>query len=332
MSAPIDDQRQVLVDMVIPQPDMTGPEASAEAGIEHEMAETIWRALGMPHVDPEVRAFSSWDVEVLKHVRIIMDLGYPMDDLITVARLMGRAMSRITDAHSRVIREALVEPVLRSATNTDEVKDRIQPVIQMLLSITTPILSYTYRRHLASAIQQMSATDPSELSQPLAAGFVDLVAFSRISDDLEEAELGQLLSRFEELAMGECVDAGVRLVKIVGDSAMFVAPGADAALRAAKAIIDAVESDPGLPRARAGLDFGPVLARGGDYFGRPVNVASRITAFAKPGSLVISRSFLEAVDSDLPVTRITPRRLKNVGRVSLFRVDFEVQKRRKKGK
>ena len=48
------------------------------------------------------------------------------------------------------------------------------------------------------------------------------------------------------------------------------------------------ESD--LPAARAGLAIGPLLARGGDYFGLPVNMASRLVDRADPGTVLVDQS------------------------------------------
>lgn len=313
-------QRRKLVEMVLPAPTMTGHEVAIAAGIDFDVAETVWRALGMAHVEETVKAFSEWDVDTLKHVKTILELGYPLEELVTVARLMGRAMSRITDAHSRVIREALVEPIVQNSDDPSAL-DAVEPVITTMLDITSPILAYTYRRHLASAILQMPDAGHLENTEPMACGFADLVGFSKISDDLQEHELGALIAGFEEVVMETCIESRVRLVKIIGDSAMFVTVDPDAALSAARRIIEAVRDDDGLPDARAGLDWGPVLARGGDYFGRPVNVASRVTTFARPGALIVSRALLEELRSQVRTTRLTPRRLKNVGRVSLYRID-----------
>ena len=40
---------------------------------------------------------------------------------------------------------------------------------------------------------------------------------------------------------------------------------------------------------------GPVVFRDGDYFGRTVNLASRITDYARPGEVLVSQSVVDTV-------------------------------------
>ena len=61
---------------------------------------------------------------------------------------------------------------------------------------------------------------------------------------------------------------------------------------------DAAGAD--FPQLRAGVTYGPVLSRGGDWFGRPVNLASRLTALARAGSVLATREVRDAT-ADTPV-------------------------------
>jgi adenylate cyclase len=65
------------------------------------------------------------------------------------------------------------------------------------------------------------------------------------------------------------------------------------------AALDMVEdiANAGLPPAHVGLHAGPVLFQDGDYFGRTVNVASRIADYARPGEVVVSQEVVEAADA-----------------------------------
>ena len=76
--------------------------------------------------------------------------------------------------------------------------------------------------------------------------------------------------------VGDVVNPPVRFVKTIGDAAMLVSPEAPALLEALLDLIDAADEEgEEFPQLRAGLTYGPVLTRGGDWFGRPVNLASR---------------------------------------------------------
>ena len=50
-----------------------------------------------------------------------------------------------------------------------------------------------------------------------------------------------------------------------------------------------------LPRLRIGLASGCAVTRGGDWFGSPVNLASRVTGAARPGMMLVAESTRDAV-------------------------------------
>lgn len=311
-------QRERFIRMLIPEPTLTGHEIAERSGIDFELAQRMWRALGMPHVEGDQVAFSQEDLDALKLVKRLLDAGLPVDGVVSVSRVLGQSMARIADAQSRFLRARLADLIPEEG---EPLWESISPVVTNVLEVSDPLQTYVYHRHLAVALQHLSPV-AGETAEMLAAGFADMVGFSRLSDDLGEADLGDLISRFEEIVISVCSDSGVRLVKIVGDAVMFVTADPVLALQALRNILDAVEADPALPEARAGLDIGPVLPLGGDYFGRPVNVASRLTEYARPGTALVSRGLVDSVEgTDVSFTRVGPRRLKNVGRVSIFRLE-----------
>ncbi len=133
--------------------------------------------------------------------------------------------------------------------------------------------------------------------------------------------LGRLLGRFEALASDVITEAGGRVVKLIGDEAMLVCPTPEGAAQAALELVDACAAGD-LPSARAGLSLGPVLARGGDYFGRAVNLASRLVDVAPPDTVLADDRFAEAIAEDLPLA-IDPdghKRLKGLGSVHASRL------------
>jgi adenylate cyclase len=152
-------------------------------------------------------------------------------------------------------------------------------------------------------------------------GFVDLVGFTRTSSSMQTDELGRLLGRFEALSSDVITEAGGRVVKLIGDEAMLAFPTADQAAQGTIELIDACAAGD-LPSARAGLSFGQVLARGGDYFGRAVNLASRLVDVAPPDTVLVDDAFREAVGSIVRLV-IEPqkrKRLKGMGTVEVFRL------------
>ncbi|HWC31755.1 MAG TPA: adenylate cyclase regulatory domain-containing protein [Actinomycetota bacterium] len=302
------------------EPRHSGADVAERSGLDLETARRIRRALGMPDAADDEVLYDDDDVEAMAALRSILDLGFPLHDVLTVTRAYGTALARVADAETRLFRERVLEPMVADGATPDEVTERVRPVVDVLLRHLGRLLDQGHRRHLMVALDALGQRGGSE-SERAAAGFVDLVDFSRISGDLPGDELGAMVDSFEELAVEVCSNTGVRLVKVIGDAAMFVSPEGRRALEAARTIVRLVEQNSVLPQARSGVDLGEVVAVGGDYFGRPVNTAARITAFAYPGTVVVSRELLDDVGGDgVTTSRIGTERLKGVGRVELFKV------------
>jgi adenylate cyclase len=152
----------------------------------------------------------------------------------------------------------------------------------------------------------------------LAVGFVDLVGFTALSHRLEAAELGKLLSRFESLVFDIVTEAGGRVVKLIGDEAMLVCPDPAGAVRAAFLILGRT-GDADLPAARAGIAAGELLLQGGDYFGEPVNLASRIVDRAPPGAVMVDERVADAANGWIRPGRLPETSLQGIGAAALWR-------------
>lgn len=301
-------------------PTLTGPETSRLAGFDHEFAKRVWLTLGLPDVPDDEVEFDESDVDVLRGLKLILDQGYPRDDILEVARAFGHTLSRVAQAEIRVFNKVFITPLRDQVADDEELAGRLESVVPALLELMGKLLDHVHRRHLAIALQAVTALDNPGATEKLAAGFVDLVDFSRVTQELEGEDLGDLVSRFESLAIETCVAGGAHVVKMIGDAAMFVASDAATALRVALAVVGAVEEDDELPAARAGLDYGDAVPMGGDFFGRPVNVAARLTSFARPGTVVASEAAKEAAGVPLQASHIGKVRLHNVGSVRAFKI------------
>lgn len=306
----------------IRRPEMTAPEAAQSAGIDLELVRRLWRGLGLPDVDDDEVFFDPDDVESLTALREVLDLGVSEEDLVTLARVYGESLARIADAQTRVFKKRILDP-MASTRDSGELVDEIRTVVPPLLELVRAPLFNSLTRHQSIAMQRLIvADDPSRSDgKRMCAGFVDLVDFSRFAEDLSGGDLSELVSDFEVVTIEVCAALDVRLVKVLGDAAMFVSSDPRAALRAAEDIVTKVTGSDVLPEARAGLDLGEVVPLGGDYFGHPVNVAARVTAFARPGTVVVTKHVVDSVGG-LDLGRIGIRRLKGVGNVSLFKVRF----------
>jgi class 3 adenylate cyclase len=178
---------------------------------------------------------------------------------------------------------------------------------------------YALRRQLAAVLARRAPSDDGQpAAQQLAVGFVDLVGFTGLSHRLDPRELGQLLERFESLTFDVVAEAGGRVVKLIGDEAMLVCPEAAQAVRAALEIIERTDAA-NLPSARAGIAAGDLLLQGGDYFGEPVNLASRIVDRAPSGAVIVDERTASAPADGFALERLPETSLKGIGAVPLWR-------------
>ena len=109
------------------------------------------------------------------------------------------------------------------------------------------------------------------------------------------------------------------MVKTIGDEVMFSVAAPKAAAEIALLLSEGTRASDELSDVRVGMAFGPVLDREGDLYGPVVNLASRITAIALPGSVVVGPELAEALAGDpgYVIRPMRPRYLKNIGRVAL---------------
>jgi adenylate cyclase len=272
--------------------ELTWPEVCARAGVSHEIADILWRALGFPDVPAEERAYTEDDVRALGIAAEGIDSlsGDQRDSAVSAivreARMVGAHLSRVAEIEVDALAE-MQALGLRGSVLDEAFQHGLEE------SDLAWVLLYVFRRRLDEALQRRATLEVGD--QPtLAVGFVDLVDFTRTSGAMEADEFGRLLARFESLASDIVTEAGGRVVKLIGDEAMLVCPAADSAALGALELVAACPAS-GLPEARGGLALGPVLAQGGDYFGRAVNVASRLVDRAPPGGVLAEEGLVDAI-------------------------------------
>ena len=121
-------------------------------------------------------------------------------------------------------------------------------------------------------------------------GFADLVRFTELSLQLDDHELADLVGRFDQLVHRVVVRHDGRIVKMIGDAAMFtVVDPAQAALVALE-LTDAAAHDDRLSPLRVGMASGQVLARDGDLYGPVVNLASRLGTIGRAGAVNVNEA------------------------------------------
>lgn len=144
-------------------------------------------------------------------------------------------------------------------------------------------------------------------------GFIDLAGFTALTEAHGDQAALDLVDEFARQAADAVTRAGAELVKTVGDAVMLAAPDATVGLEAVRLVFEACYSTDAFPEPRAGLHHGPVLARGGDYFGATVNLAARVASRAGSGQAFATEAVaLAAQAGGLDVIELGQQRFRNV--------------------
>jgi adenylate cyclase len=303
-------------------PRYTFEQVAGEAGVDVGFLIRNRQSLGLPAPEADEVAATDADLETAKRIRTLLDAGVPEDGVVENSRVLGLAVSNVAASATALVGEAMLRPgdtELEAAHRYLEATRTLQPMLG-------PAVVYALNLHLREQIRQ-AAVGSAELAEGRLAGtrevtacFADLVGFTRLGETLEFDALARVTTRLGELAR-EVARGPVQLVKMIGDAAMMVSPENDALLDSALELIEAVDAEgEDFPQVRAGLARGDAVARGGDWYGRPVNLASRITSIAYPASALCSKSVRDAAGEGFRWSLAGDRRLKGIdGRVRLFR-------------
>ncbi len=305
------------------EPRHTEREIAQRAGIDLGLADRLRRAMGLPAVDPDERSLGDADMESLRLADQYLQAGMAEEDVIAVTRVLGRGLGQAAGVMRQVAMRMALEPGLSER----QLAERFSAIAAMLTPQTVPIMEQTLKLQLrqmlstevARATERLSGSLPG--AREIGVAFADLVGFTRLGEDVPPEELGAVASRLEDLA-GDVLCPPVRIVKTIGDAVMYVSEEPRALLEAS-IDLSAVADEQGeeFPQLRVGLAAGPAMNRAGDWFGRPVNLASRVTAIARPGSVVCTEAVRDAAgDEGLRYSFIGARKLKGVpGSIALFR-------------
>ena len=262
--------------------ELTRDEVSELAGVPEVQARALWTAMGFPEVAPGERAFTRRDAEALRLAFELLDSGvFDLDTLLVLARAMGQGMARLAETHVGTLRGAAME--LEPAEAVDAATAAATEVLPGLEQLVV----HVWRRQLAAATARSVAAFGHEGLPVLAVGFVDLEGFTRTSREWAVSDLERLLERFERETSLRVTQRGGRVIKTLGDAVLYVCDDVASAAEVALETVQAHTADPDLPAVRAGVALGPVLVRLGDVFGQPVNLASRLTDEARPGTVLV---------------------------------------------
>jgi adenylate cyclase len=301
-------------------------EVAALSGVEEGFLIAARRAMGLPIPEQDEAVYTEAELESARMIHVARDAGISDEEVLDLLRVLGRGLSQVAET----LRALPLKLVLEPGISEQELANRYAQAAGALYPLVNPLVDSVLTLHLKHATQStvVSALERSGGKLPgsreITICFADLVGFTRLGEEVPPDELGRLAVRLEALA-ADAAEPPVRLVKTIGDAAMLASPEPEPLLGAALRLIDAADAEgDDFPQLRAGAALGQALPRAGDWFGRPVNLASRITAVARPGSMLVERELRESAREGYRWSFAGERRLRGIREpVPLFRARRE---------
>jgi adenylate cyclase len=300
------------------EPLYTAEEVARLAGADAELLTRLRRAQGLPVPEPDAREMTEVDLASARTAHRFSELGLSDEQLLSTTRVLGRSLSRAAEA----MRSVMLETVLAPGTTEVELAQRYGAAVHEVMPLVGPMVVQLLSQHLRNMVQTEAvgagerATGTLPGARDTTIAFADLVGFTRLGEEIAPEDLGRIAERLEVLA-ADVVAAPVRIVKTIGDAVMLAAPAPAALVATALQLVAATDADAArdgeeFPQVRVGVAYGPAVARGGDVFGRAVNLASRVTAIARAGSVLATRDVRDAAREEFRWSPAHARRLKGL--------------------
>ena len=298
----------------------TREELAEETGLDPDFLDNAARALGVPIRQPGERAITEEEVELSRNAKALLEAGLTPESFLELTASMSRSMQNIAASLTSVFGEAF----LQAGDTERDLGLRYAEAVRHLGPLAAPTLQHMLnlrlREQMREAVIGQAELQTGRLAgaQPITVGFVDIVGFTKLGEDVAPEDLGPVVRSFER-AVADAVEPPVRLVKTIGDAAMLVAPEPGPVVDTVVRLVERSHNEG--PLLRGGVASGEGLSRAGDWYGHPVNLAARLTGFARRGTVVTSKEVRDAAGDGYDWSAAVSRRFKGVrGTVDVFRV------------
>ena len=271
-------------------------DAARQTGLEEGLVRRLIAGLGVNREQAD--AVSEDELQLLRYVAAVLDAGFPLAALLQLVRVYGQAIARIADAEVRLFHLYVHEPLMRSGATGVETAEQMQAMSRQVLPLAGPILDQIHQRYLQFFVEQdvvghmesdLDGTAVDLGRMRVAIAFADLTGYTRMTEEEGELSAVDAVERFVE-AVEVTLPDEARIIKTIGDEAMII--GSDAAALTDWAVgFQAMQTERPLPRIA--VHCGVALFRDGDYYGRDINIASRVSARSAGGEVLVTRPVVE---------------------------------------
>jgi adenylate cyclase len=293
-------------------PTCTLADAAEETGLEPALIERVWSAAGFSPASLD--RISRDDIELLQALAAVLDAGLPLVAFLQLVRVYGQALAQIADAEVKLFHLYVHEPLIREGVPGLDIAEELAGLASELMPLSGPIMDNVHQRLLQHFVAQdivghlesVTEEDGNLGRVRVALAFADLAGYTRLTEELGEEEALEVVERFVS-AVEDSLPDDARVIKTIGDEVMIVGTDASALVDWAVGFQELATERP-LPRI--GLHVGYALYRDGDYYGRAVNLASRVGARAAGGEVLVTREVVEAAGRHLAFQHIGEVKLK----------------------
>jgi len=285
------------------------------SGLDLDQLAAFRQALGLAVPDPAAEVFTKEDLETAEDAASLGEFGFPFEDTLEVTRVLGHGMSRYAEA----LRVLFAQTFIEAGDSEVELARRLAKAAGELMPLSSRMLDHVFLLHMRQLLRndyiglaERTAGRVSDTADTTVA-FADLVGFTELGESVGVEELGGLAGRLAQIS-GSVVEPPVRVVKQIGDAVMLVSAEVPPMIETCLALIERAEAEEEFPPLRAGIAFGPAVNRWGDWFGSTVNVASRLTARARPGAVLATEPVREAAEDRFDWSVAGEKKLKGLNK------------------
>jgi len=295
--------------LYLPEPaalSRTAEGLATEVGRSPELITRLLREFGIAQPEPNGRLRED-EVTTLKDLLGVWAAADD-DELARLARVYGQNIRKVVSSDLELA-GATIFARLREEDYTDEELREVAGAAGLrLMNFGEQLMLWLRGRHLEHEVLSVTVQTtedylqelglaPKRAPSPPAIAFLDLTGYTALTEERGDEAGADLADRLATLVHEAARPHGGNPVKWLGDGVMFHFDDPSAAVLTG---LDLVEQTPVAVdvRARVGINAGNVIFRDGDYFGRTVNIASRIADYARPGEVLVSGEVKERWGGD----------------------------------
>ena len=306
--------------------DTTFRQLSDRTGLPMDLLKVVREAIGSAEPGPDDPVRED-ELSIVPMIELLLSSGVRPVVIQRWLRLCSDSLRRVAETESDWWRTDVERPLLEEGMSTAQMLEAQADLGSRLNPVMEQVLVRIYRGQQEHAWSQSALADVEEaleraglldrLHRPPAVSFLDLTGYTRLTEERGDEAAAELAEALASLVRRRSQEHGGQPVKWLGDGVMFYFADPGESVLAALEMVDGVATE-ALPPARVGIDAGPVIFQDGDYFGRTVNVAARIAAYARPGEVLVSQEVVDAADG-------TPVTFNGIGAVELKGVSGALQ-------